>query len=164
RVGVPADIDRAFERLYAGDAAPAAALAAASGLADATLGEDADRLKDLASEAPVIRLVNQIIRRAVEARASDIHVEPLESRLRVRYRIDGVLQEIEAPPHGLQAAIISRIKVMANLDIAERRLAQDGRIRWAIRGREIDFRVSTVPAAHGESVVLRILDRGSLRL
>src|SRR5581483_6872374 len=94
----------------------------------------------------------------------DIHVEPLESRLRVRYRIDGVLQEVETPPQGLAPAIISRIKVMANLDIAERRLAQDGRIRWAIRGREIDFRVSTVPTAHGESVVLRILDRGSLKL
>jgi general secretion pathway protein E len=162
RVGVPADIDRAFEQLYAPEAPRADP--AAIGSPGETAGEDAERLKDLASEAPVIRLVNQLVARAVEARASDIHIEPLESRLRIRYRIDGVLQEVESPPHGLAAAIISRVKVMANLDIAERRLAQDGRIRWAIRGREIDFRVSTVPAAHGESVVLRILDRGSLRL
>ena len=163
RVGVPADIDRAFERLYEPEQA-SAALAVAAVAGDTTIGEDAERLKDLASEAPVIRLVNQLVIRAVEARASDIHIEPLESRLRVRYRVDGVLQEMDSPPHGLAAAIISRVKVMANLDIAERRLAQDGRIRWAIRGREIDFRVSTVPAAHGESVVLRILDRGSLKL
>jgi general secretion pathway protein E len=164
QVGVPADIDRAFERLYPPEPGATPAEAARDAPGDTTVGDDAERLKDLASEAPVIRLVNQLITRAVETRASDIHVEPLESRLRVRYRIDGVLREVEEPPRGLQAAIISRIKVMANLDIAERRLAQDGRIRWAIRGREIDFRVSTVPAVHGESVVLRILDQGSLKL
>jgi len=121
--------------------------------------EDAERLKDLASEAPVIRLVNQLIARAVETHASDIHVEPFPDRLRVRYRYDGVLHEIEPPPARLQAAIISRIKIMARLDIAERRLPQDGRIKLTVRGHEIDFRVSTIPSLHGEKVVLRVLDR-----
>ena len=126
------------------------------------LEEDAERLKDLASEAPVIRLVNQIITRAVETNASDIHVEPFEDRLRVRYRYDGVLHEADNPPIRLAAAITSRIKIMARLDIAERRLPQDGRIRLAVRGQEIDFRVSTVPSLHGETVVLRILDRAAV--
>ena len=107
----------------------------------------------------MIRLVNQIITRAVETHASDIHIEPFEDRLRVRYRYDGVLHEADNPPRGLAAAITSRIKIMAKLDIAERRLPQDGRIRLAVRGQEIDFRVSTVPSLHGETVVLRILDR-----
>ena len=121
--------------------------------------EDAKRLKDLASEAPVIRLVNQMIARAVETHASDIHLEPFPDRLRVRYRYDGVLHEVEPPPPLLQAAIISRIKIMARLDIAERRLPQDGRIKLTVRGHEIDFRVSTIPALYGEKVVLRVLDR-----
>ena len=121
--------------------------------------EDAERLKDLASEAPVIRLVNQMIARAVETHASDIHLEPFPDRLRVRYRYDGVLHEVEPPPPRLQAAIISRIKIMARLDIAERRLPQDGRIKLTVRGHEIDFRVSTIPALYGEKVVLRVLDR-----
>ncbi len=121
--------------------------------------EDAERLKDLASEAPVIRLVNQLIARAVETHASDVHLEPLPDRLRVRYRYDGVLHEVESPPARLQAAIISRIKIMARLDIAERRLPQDGRIKLTVRGHEIDFRVSTMPSLHGETVVLRVLDR-----
>ena len=121
--------------------------------------EDAERLKDLASEAPVIRLVNQLIARAVETHASDVHIEPFEDRLRVRYRYDGVLHEIEPPPARLAAAVISRIKIMARLDIAERRLPQDGRIRLTVRGQEVDFRVSTVPSLYGETVVLRVLDR-----
>jgi general secretion pathway protein E len=120
---------------------------------------EADRLRDLASEAPVIRLVNQLIARAVETQASDIHIEPFEDRLRVRYRYDGVLHEVEPPPPQLQAAVISRVKIMARLDIAERRLPQDGRIRLTVRGHEIDFRVSTVPSLYGESLVLRVLDR-----
>ena len=123
-----------------------------------------ERLKDLASEAPVIRLVNTIITRAVEMVASDIHLESTETDLRVRYRIDGMLREMDSPPARLRSAIISRVKIMAKLNIAERRLPQDGRIRLAVRGKEIDFRVSTTPAIHGESVVLRILDRGSLAL
>ncbi len=125
---------------------------------------DVDHLKDLASEAPVIRLVNLLITRAIELRASDIHLEPFEGDFKVRYRIDGVLHDVEAPPKRLQAAVISRIKIMAKLNIAERRLPQDGRIKLRVLGKEIDFRVSTLPTMFGESVVLRILDRESVIL
>ncbi|MBL8519686.1 MAG: Flp pilus assembly complex ATPase component TadA, partial [Betaproteobacteria bacterium] len=125
---------------------------------------DIEQLKDLASEAPVIRLVNLIINHALERRASDIHIEPFENRLIVRYRIDGVLHETESPPRRLSAAVISRIKIMATLDIAERRLPQDGRIKLRVQGKEIDLRVSTVPTMHGESVVMRILDKGGVAL
>ncbi|NUS61398.1 MAG: type II secretion system ATPase GspE [Lysobacter sp.] len=121
--------------------------------------DDVEHLRDLASEAPVIRLVNLVIQRAVELRASDIHIEPFENRLKVRYRIDGVLEEAESPPANLTAAIISRIKIMAKLNIAERRLPQDGRIMLRVQGKELDLRVSTVPTSHGESVVMRLLDR-----
>jgi general secretion pathway protein E len=124
--------------------------------------EDVDHLRDLASEAPVIRTVNNVINRAVEQRASDIHVEPFENELKVRYRIDGVLHDVETPPRRLTAAIVSRIKIMAKLNIAERRLPQDGRIKLRIMGKEIDLRVSTLPTLYGESVVLRILDRSSI--
>jgi general secretion pathway protein E len=161
-VAVPIELEAAFNRLYA-DASQSEEEGAA--LLDAVLPgaepteEDAERLKDLASEAPVIRLVNQLIARAVETHASDIHVEPFPDRLRVRYRYDGVLHEVEPPPTRLTAAVISRIKIMARLDIAERRLPQDGRIKLTVRGHEIDFRVSTVPSLHGETVVLRVLDR-----
>ncbi len=125
---------------------------------------DVDHLKGLASEAPVIRLVNLLITRAIELRASDIHWEPFEGDFKVRYRIDGVLHDVEAPPKRLQAAVISRIKIMAKLNIAERRLPQDGRIKLRVLGKEIDFRVSTLPTMFGESVVLRILDRESVIL
>ncbi len=124
--------------------------------------EDVEHLRDLASEAPVIRLVNQILSRAVEQRASDVHVEPFESDLQVRFRIDGVLHNIDPPPRKLMAAIISRIKLMAKLNIAERRLPQDGRIKLRLVGREIDLRVSTLPTLYGESVVMRILDRSNV--
>jgi general secretion pathway protein E len=124
--------------------------------------EDVNHLRDLASEAPVIRFVNLLISRAVEQRASDIHIEPFENELKVRYRIDGVLHDVEAPARRLQAAIVSRIKIMAKLNIAERRLPQDGRIKLRLMGREIDLRVSTLPTLYGESVVLRILDRSSI--
>jgi general secretion pathway protein E len=126
--------------------------------------EDVNHLRDLASEAPVIRLVNQLINRAVEQRASDIHIEPFENALKVRYRIDGVLHDIEQPPRRQQAAIVSRVKIMAKLNIAERRLPQDGRIKLRTMGKEIDLRVSTLPTLYGESVVLRILDRSSIVL
>jgi general secretion pathway protein E len=126
--------------------------------------DDVQHLKDQASEAPVIRLVGLIIRKALEARASDIHIEPFENRLIVRYRIDGVMHEIESPPRRLSAAVISRAKIMANLDIAERRLPQDGRIKLRMQGKEVDLRVSTVPTMHGESVVMRILDKGGVPL
>jgi general secretion pathway protein E len=126
--------------------------------------EDVDHLRDLASEAPVIQLVNLLITRAVEARASDIHIEPFEDKLRIRYRVDGVLLDHESPPKRLQAAVISRVKIMAKMNIAERRLPQDGRIRLQILGKDLDLRVSTVPTLYGESVVMRILDRSSLLL
>ncbi|MGH8396208.1 MAG: GspE/PulE family protein, partial [Pseudomonas sp.] len=122
--------------------------------------EDIEHLKDMASEAPVIRLVNLILQRAVEHRASDIHIEPFENQLKVRYRIDGVLHEAEAPPASSSAAVISRVKIMARLDIAERRLPQDGRVGLTVDGRRIDLRVAIVPLVGGESAVLRILDSG----
>lgn len=167
-VAVPIDLEAAIERLYGSHAAVSegAVEAEIEDLAASTdrIENDAERLKDLASEAPVVRLVNQLIARAVETHASDIHIEPFDDRLRVRYRHDGVLHEVEAPPARLQAAIISRIKIMARLDIAERRLPQDGRIKLAVRGHEIDFRVSTIPSLHGETVVLRVLDRTAVEL
>jgi general secretion pathway protein E len=160
-VACATDLDAAWERLYgAGDGR----LAAAAEAAGDGGSDDIERLKDLASEAPVIRLVNQIIARAIELRASDIHLEPMAGKLRLRYRVDGVLHETEGPPERLRHAVVSRIKVMAKLNIAERRLAQDGQIRLAIRGQEIDLRVATAPTIHGEAVALRILDRGSLAL
>ena len=121
--------------------------------------EDVEHLRDLALEAPVIRLVNLLIARAIESRASDIHIEPMEDELRIRYRIDGVLYPIEAPQRQMGPAIISRIKLTAKLNIAERRLPQDGRIRLKVLGKDIDLRVSTLPTLYGESVVMRILER-----
>jgi len=160
-VAIPIELEAAFDRLYAAaneDGEDAALLDGVMPDAEPA-EEDAERLKDLASEAPVIRLVNQLIARAVETHASDVHLEPFPDRLRVRYRYDGVLHEVETPPARLQAAVISRIKIMARLDIAERRLPQDGRIKLTVRGHEIDFRVSSIPSLHGEKVVLRVLDR-----
>ncbi|MDD3845048.1 MAG: type II secretion system ATPase GspE [Syntrophorhabdaceae bacterium] len=124
--------------------------------------EDVGHLKDLASEAPIIRLVNLLITRAVESRASDIHIEPFEDEMKIRYRIDGVLNDVESTPKRLQAAIVSRIKIMARLNIAERRLPQDGRIRLRVGEKEIAIRVSTIPIVNGESIVMRILDRESI--
>ena len=126
--------------------------------------EDIDHLRDMASEGPVIRLVNLVITRAIELRASDIHFEPFEGQFRVRYRVDGVLHDVESPPKRLQAAIVSRVKIMAKLNIAERRLPQDGRIMLRVKGKEVDFRVSSVPTIYGESIVLRILDKDSILL
>jgi general secretion pathway protein E len=123
--------------------------------------EDIEQLKDLASEAPVIRLVNLIISKAIESRASDIHIEPFEKDLKVRDRIDGILYNVESPPKKLKAAIISRVKIMAKLNIAERRLPQDGRIKLKVLGKDIDLRVSTLPTMYGESVVMRILDKSN---
>jgi len=125
-------------------------------------GEDVGHLKDLASEAPIIKLVNLLISRALESRASDIHIEPFDDELKIRYRIDGVLHDVETAPKKLQAAMVSRIKVMAKLNIAERRLPQDGRIRIKVGDKEIDLRVSTIPVIYGESVVMRILDKESI--
>ena len=123
-----------------------------------------DDLRALANEAPVIRLVSMLLTEALEARASDVHLEAYPDALRVRYRVDGVLQEAPSPPRSMAPAVISRLKVMADLDIAERRTPQDGRIRLTLQDRQVDVRVSTVPTLHGESVVLRLLDKDSGRL
>ncbi len=158
-VALRSEIDDLIERWYGqGRSAMGAIVETADGEGSGDL-DDVEHLRDLASEAPVIRLVNLVIQRAVELRASDIHIEPFENRLKVRYRIDGVLEEGESPPQNLTAAVISRIKIMAKLNIAERRLPQDGRIMLRVQGKELDLRVSTVPTAHGESVVMRLLDR-----
>jgi general secretion pathway protein E len=129
-----------------------------------TEDKNVERLIGVASEAPIIRLVNFIIARAIERGASDIHLEPYEKTLRVRYRIDGLLVDVDSPPKRLQTAILSRVKIMSRLNIAESRLPQDGRIKLRISGKEIDFRVSTVPTLFGESVVIRILDQASVPL
>lgn len=162
KIGLPSEVENAIEKLFGGGRSAMGQIV--ESLSDESTGdeEDVDHLRDLASEAPVIRLVNIIMQRAVEARASDIHVEPFENRLKVRYRVDGVLQEVESPPARSTAAVISRIKIMAKLNIAERRLPQDGRIQLRVQGKELDLRVSTVPTSYGESVVMRILDRESI--
>jgi general secretion pathway protein E len=154
---IEAALDRLLTRADPPDATPGAA-------PDFVSDSDLERLRDLASDAPVIRQVNQILARAVDARASDVHIEPAASRLVVRLRIDGAMQEIEAPPLRLRDAVVSRIKIMARLNIAERRLPQDGRMSASVRGTEIDFRVSTLPTVHGESVVIRVLDRDHVAL
>lgn len=167
-VAAPSDIELAQERLYGGSGGAVGAIVEEIGRAEASEGPASDdeadvgRLRDLAREAPVVRLVNVLISRAVEARAADIHIEPFRDRLSVRYRVDGVLRAASAPPARLRAAVVSRIKIMAKLDIAERRLPQDGRILVTLRGREYDLRVATVPTLHGERVTMRILDRSSL--
>ena len=161
-IGMRSEIDDLIERYY-GSGRSAMGTIVENLTDDNNRSEDdIEHLRDLASEAPVIRLVNLVIQRAVEQRASDIHVEPFENRLKVRYRIDGVLHEVESPPAASTAAVISRIKIMAKLNIAERRLPQDGRIMIRVQGKELDLRVSTVPTAHGESVVMRILDREAI--
>ena len=158
-VALRSEIDDLVERWHGqGRSAMGAIVETAEGEGSGDI-EDVEHLRDLASEAPVIRLVNLVIQRAVELRASDIHIEPFENRLKVRYRIDGVLEEGESPPANLTAAVISRVKIMAKLNIAERRLPQDGRIMLRVQGKELDLRVSTVPTSHGESVVMRLLDR-----
>ncbi|MCF7749425.1 type II secretion system ATPase GspE [Bacillus subtilis subsp. subtilis] len=160
-VGLRSEIDDLIERWYGqGRSAMGAIVETADG--EGSVVDDIEHLRDLASEAPVIRLVNLVIQRAFELRASDIHIEPFENRLKVRYRVDGVLIEGESPPANLTAAVISRVKIMARLNIAERRLPQDGRIMLRVQGKELDLRVSTVPTAHGESVVMRLLDRDTV--
>jgi general secretion pathway protein E len=165
-VAIPSELESALERLYgSGKSAQSQVIGDVETRVDELdFNADVQQLKDLASEAPVIRLVSLIITNALDMRASDIHVEPFENRLSVRYRVDGVLHDVESPPKRLAAPVISRIKIMANLDIAERRLPQDGRIRLRVQGKEIDLRVSTVPTMHGESVVMRILDKGGVAL
>ena len=160
-IALPSEIELALARLYEKPAEQP------ESDADGELGdfdeEDIEHLKDLASEAPVIRMVNTLIQRAVESRASDIHIEPFADELKVRYRVDGILKEVDAPPVRSTAAVISRVKIMAKLNIAERRLPQDGRIPIRVQGKELDLRVSTVPTMFGESVVMRLLDKESVR-
>ncbi len=156
RVGCAADLEAAWQRLYSSQSA------ATQAVADESAAQE--RLGDLASDAPVIRLVNQLIANAADLRASDIHLEPLPTRMRLRVRIDGVLRELADPPQDAASAMISRLKVMARLNIAEHRLPQDGRIRLAVRGRDIDLRVATTPGVHGEGMVLRVLNQTHLAL
>ena len=125
------------------------------------LSADVEHLIGAAQEAPVVRLVNQLLTDALRLHASDIHIEPARDHLRVRYRVHGRLREAGAPPARLSAAVISRIKILAKLDIAERRLPQDGRARLTLLGRRIDLRVATAPSVHGESLVIRILDQSA---
>ncbi len=159
-VGLATEIDAALERLYEEQAEKPKEAEGELGDFDE---EDIEHLKDLASEAPVIRMVNQIMQKAVDARASDIHIEPFADELKVRYRVDGILKEVDSPPVRSTAAIISRIKIMAKLNIAERRLPQDGRIPLRVQGKDLDLRVSTVPTLFGESLVMRLLDKESVR-
>ncbi|MBB4196395.1 secretion system protein E [Rhodoblastus sphagnicola] len=163
RLASPALFEQHWAQLYG------ARPGAADGLgedrrADEASEVDLQRLRDIANEAPVVRRVNQIVADAIEARASDIHIEPTPEGVQLRYRIDGALRTVDVLPPGLKAAIASRVKIMARLYIAERRLPQDGRIKLGIRGVDIDFRVSTLPTVHGESIVLRILDRSRIAL
>ena len=123
-----------------------------------------DKLKEMVDEAPIVRVVNLIISQAINDKASDIHIEPEAKSVRVRYRVDGVLHEVMSPPKHIQAPMVSRIKIMANMDIAERRIPQDGKIHLTHEGREFDLRVSTVPTVHGEKTVMRILDKSSVML
>jgi general secretion pathway protein E len=161
RLGVETEIAEALERFFGSGNAGVTRLEGQEELGGEAVeaGEDIEHLRDMASEVPVIRLVNLMISRAVERRASDIHIEPFEKEFRVRYRIDGILYNVESPAIQMKAAIISRVKLMAKLNIAERRLPQDGRIKIKVLGKEIDLRVSTLPTLYGESVVMRILDK-----
>ena len=162
RVMAAGEVERAIERLYGRAAGNGADVAL--GTSERASEDDVRRLEDMASEAPIIRLVHDLISRAVEVQASDIHVEPREDSLRVRFRLDGMLYTMETLSLSLLPAITSRIKIMAHLNIAERRLPQDGRIKAVVRGREIDLRISTMPTLSGESIVMRILDRSSVQL
>ena len=165
KIATTTQIENALVRLYGdGNSRLADIVEEIENEDDETFSESIERLKDLAGEAPNIRLVSLMINRAIELRASDIHIEPFENLLKVRYRIDGVLQEAEAPPVKSTAAIISRVKIMAKLNIAEHRLPQDGRIQLRTQGKLVDLRVSTVPTMHGESLVLRILDKQHIEL
>src|SRR5437870_2579632 len=165
-VCVPEAITEAIERTY--EAGNTTALQRiVEGMDDDVRGdgdEDVNHLRDMAFEAPVVRLVNLLVENAIANESSDIHIEPFEDTLRIRYRIDGILYDQEAPPRRLQAAVTSRIKIMAEMNIAERRLPQDGRIRVNLHGARVDIRVSTIPTVHGESIVMRLLQRSSVFL
>ncbi len=154
-VGVPSEIDNVHQSADTNGSRQTNPSAQAS----VRYRDDVEQLRELAGEAPIIRLVNDIINHAAASGASDIHIEPFEGHLKVRYRVDGMLREYDAPPNESAAAVVSRVKIMASMNIAERRLAQDGRFKYQARGVDYDFRVSTVPTMHGESVVMRLLQR-----
>lgn len=156
---IAARIEALFGNGESGDSHPGGVAREIEGAVDE---EDVAHLRDMASEVPVIRLVNQILVRALESRASDVHIEPFENQLKVRYRIDGILHEVEPPPRQLKAAVISRLKILAQLNIAERRLPQDGRIKIRLAGKDVDLRIATVPTLYGESVVIRLLERAQI--
>ncbi|QPJ62930.1 MAG: type II secretion system ATPase GspE [Candidatus Nitronauta litoralis] len=164
-LSAPEDIQEAIENYYGLGGSAMDRMVGDISDEDADLDQDwenTEHIRDMASEAPVIKLVNHIINQAIETGASDIHLEPFMEELALRYRIDGMLYDFEAPPKRLQSAISTRIKIMAKLDISERRLPQDGKIRVKTQGKDIDIRVSTLPTIYGESVVMRILDRGNI--
>jgi type IV pilus assembly protein PilB len=133
-------------------------------LAEPVVEEDLATIQDLTEDAPIVKLANLLIRQAIQDRASDIHIEPTEHDVRIRYRIDGVLHEVMRSPKRVQSGLVSRIKIMADLDIAERRMPQDGRMSAVIAGRQVDLRVATLPTVHGEKIVLRVLDKGTALL
>ncbi|KON79857.2 ATPase, T2SS/T4P/T4SS family [Azoarcus sp. PA01] len=165
RLGLESEIQAALSQLYAEPEVEEEQGAGPHAPSETASGDDfIEHLRDLASEAPVIRLVNQLIARVIDLRASDIHIEPFDDGVHVRYRVDGVLQDAETVAAELGPAVTSRIKLLAHLNIAERRLPQDGRIMTRVKGHELDLRVSSLPTVHGESVVMRVLDRASVRL
>ncbi len=163
KIATASQVEDAILRLYTANLGQSASevLEIASGDG---IDSDLQRLRESASEAPIVRFVDRLIAKAVDAGASDIHLEPFERQLRVRLRIDGILSDDDPAPVATAAAVVSRIKIMARLDIAERRLPQDGAMKTSVRGRDVDLRVATTPVVHGEEVVIRILDQSSVRL
>ncbi|MHC5210237.1 MAG: GspE/PulE family protein [Planctomycetota bacterium] len=156
-------IDRALQRLY-GAAESQSMAAVVSEVTSGAQDIDLEDSRAMAAAAPVVKLLNYILLQAIRDKASDVHLEPFDDEFKVRYRVDGVLFEVEAPPLSLAPALISRVKVMSNLDIAETRIPQDGRIELSLGGKPIDLRVSTMPTVHGESCVMRVLDRSVVSL
>ena len=163
KIATTSQIEDAILRLYAQALGNSVSETLAMATGDIT-DTDVVRMRESASEAPIIRFVENLIAKAVDAGASDIHIEPLERRLRVRLRIDGILNEDDPAPLSSAAAIVSRVKILARLDIAERRLPQDGAVKMNVRGKEVDLRVATSPVVHGEEIVIRILDQSSVQL
>ncbi len=167
RLAPPDDIRAAIKRAYGDDGVPQSDMMKEifGGAGTSNVNIPGNNEKNASAEdAPIIKYVNLLITEAIRRRASDIHMEPLEKRFRVRYRIDGVLQEVENPPKRLQASIIARLKLMAEVSLAEKRIPQDGRIQIQVSGKDVDLRVSVLPTVYGESIVMRILDKEGLRL
>ena len=170
-VADPAEIQKAIERFYGQEESESFSELLKEIGSDKNIAREVDEAADdaraaeaLANEVPIVKFVNLVLQQAVLDRASDIHFEPFETEFRIRYRVDGALYEMAPPPKYLALPVISRIKVMAGLNISEKRLPQDGRISHMLSGRQVDLRVSTLPTAFGESVVLRVLDRNSVNL